>query len=494
MASASPPRSLAPRTPNTTKSSAKKKVNAAAEMEFLLQMTAGPLESSVLPRWKRKKKNVEVPSPSPVKRQKITNDRFIPNRAAMDIKVSSLKSVETKPTTSTSGESTPQQSFQACLAQSILGTNDVDGHRILAFKDKPPVADDPASFHGSLNALYSKRSTVTKVKPLLQRHIPSAPTKVLDAPELMDDYYLNLLSWGRNNVLAVALGASLYLWNASTGSIDELMSMEGDDYISSVSWIQEGNTLAIGGSDSTVQLWDADACKRLRTLDGHSARVGSLSWNRHILSTGSRDTSILHHDVRVQNHIVATLNSHEQEVCGLSWSPDGTKLASGGNDNVLCIWNQMNTTPMHKLTDHTAAVKALAWCPWERNVLASGGGTADRTIKIWNAQTGANLHSTDTGSQVCSLLWSPTEKELLSSHGYAQNELCLWSYPTMKKVKELTGHSARVLHLAGGPDLTTVVSGAADETLRFWNVFAPPAVTKKAPSSHTVGFRSASIR
>ncbi|EQC25548.1 cell division cycle 20, cofactor-APC complex [Saprolegnia diclina VS20] len=508
-----PPRSLSRSstnkpTPSTAKDQAKtkKQVNAAAEMELLLQMTAGPLESSVIPRWKRKKK-VEAVSPSPAKRKKITNDRFIPNRSAMDMKVSSLKVTapfEAKaaqpsvanptPASIVAPDSPSQQTFQTCLAKSLLGTSDLEGHRILTFKDKPPAADDPASFKGALNVMYNKRATSSKIKPLLTRHIPSAPTKVLDAPELMDDYYLNLLSWGKNNVLAVALGASLYLWNAATGAIDELMALDGDEYISSVSWIQEGSTLAVGSSDATVQLWDTTNAKLLRTLNGHSARVGALSWNRHVLSSGSRDTSIIHHDVRVASHIVATLNSHEQEVCGLRWSPDGSKLASGGNDNALCIWNQMQTTPMHKLTDHCAAVKALAWCPWDRHVLASGGGTADRTIKLWNAQTGSLLQSTDTGSQVCALLWSTSEKELLSSHGYAQNELCLWSYPAMRKVKELTGHSARVLHLAAGPDATTVVSGAADETLRFWNIFSPPAVSSKAKVPPATGLRAASIR
>lgn len=51
-------------------------------------------------------------------------------------------------------------------------------------------------------------------------------------------------------------------------------------------------------------------------MAGHSARVGTLAWKRHLLSSGSRDSSILQHDVRVQNHTVAKLVGHNQEVSG----------------------------------------------------------------------------------------------------------------------------------------------------------------------------------
>ena len=257
------------------------------------------------------------------------------------------------------------------------------------------------------------------------------------------------------------------------------MEENPDDYVSSVSWLPQGGThLAIGTASNAVQLWDAEAGKAVRSMDGHAARVGALAWNGHILSSGSRDTSIINHDVRIRNHIVGKMNNHTQEVCGLSWSPDGQYLASGGNDNQLCIWDAASSTSSmdaparHVLTEHQAAVKALAWSPHERNLLASGGGTADRCIKFWNAQSGSMVNSVDTGSQVCALQWSPFENEILSSHGYAENQLCLWKYPTMTKVKELKGHSARVLHMASSPDGSLVCSGAADETLRFWNVFA----------------------
>lgn len=87
------------------------------------------------------------------------------------------------------------------------------------------------------------------------------------------------------------------------------------------------------------------------------------------------------------------------QICGLKWSWCGSQLASGGNDNNLCIFDAQFQL-QHKVQAHSAAVKALAWCPYQANLLASGGGTADRCIRFWNTHTGAQLSCIDTGSQV----------------------------------------------------------------------------------------------
>ncbi|CAI5515202.1 unnamed protein product [Closterium sp. Naga37s-1] len=505
-----------------------------------------------------------------------------------------------------------------------------------------------------------------------------ASERILDAPEIVDDYYLNLLDWSSQNQIAVALGTTVYLWSATSGDIHQLVHADGpDDYVTSVAWAKDGRHLAVGLNSSELQIWDASRLRQVRRLQGHRARVGSLAWNGHMLSSGSRDSSILNHDVRVRDHVVSALRAHEQEVCGLKWSRSGQHLASGGNDNLLYIWDNaaisssstssfsssssfptsgnssfhsslsssfssslsslsassslppllhssasfspfasfssaaaaaaaspftgssliaslassfsssslpsaaslasllasspspyaspfasphsslsfapshstvpaaataaapaadsahaatggagsaadhsflslttssssppppsLSSSPsasssprasslapslscraspnnaryLHRLTAHQAAVKALAWCPFQSHLLASGGGTADRCIKFWNTQTGALTHSIDTHSQVCALEWSRHEKEILSSHGYSLNQLCLWRYPSMAKLAEFTGHTARVLHLAQSPDGYTVVSAAADETLRFWNAFGDPDGDKK---------------
>lgn len=108
--------------------------------------------------------------------------------------------------------------------------------------------------------------------------------------------------------------------------------------------------------------------------------------------------------VRVRDHVTSHLIGHCQEVCGLKWSPSGHQLASGGNDNLLHIWDAAasasSAVHLHRLENHQAAVKALAWCPFQANLLASGGGTADRCIKFWNTQSGACINSIDTYSQV----------------------------------------------------------------------------------------------
>ena len=104
-----------------------------------------------------------------------------------------------------------------------------------------------------------------------------------------------------------------------------------------------------------------------------------------------------------------------------------------------------------------------------------GGGTGDKCIHFWNTDTGDMLDSINTHGQMCALEWNRREREILSSHGYPHGQrstMCLWRYPSLKKksaICRVTTHGSRVLHMAQSPDGRTVVSGATDQTLRFWN-------------------------
>lgn len=360
------------------------------------------------------------------------------------------------------------------------------------FRFTSPRLPDPMS-----SSAWGSSSSITSMTPDTQRLfggqkssvrvISKLPYKVLDAPNIRDDFYLNLVDWGQQNLVAVALGARVYLWSGVTGKVHQLLDFDDTvEQITSVAWTMHGSLLAVGLRSGCIQIWDTDTSQCVRTLPGHTARVGSMAWNSHILASGSQDCSILLHDPRaasiggassgIGGSVASRLSGHKKEVCGLKWSYGEQQLASGGNDNKLLIWSaQANAAPLHCFEEHTAAVKAIAWSPHKRGLLCSGGGTADRCIRFWSTQgTGASLAHIDTGSQVCNLLWSRTCNEIVSTHGHSHNKIVCWEYPSMQQIVTLTGHTKRVLFLAVSPCGQTILTGSGDETLRFWNLFPNP--------------------
>uniref|UniRef100_A0A8C7YPA8 Fizzy/cell division cycle 20 related 1b n=1 Tax=Oryzias sinensis TaxID=183150 RepID=A0A8C7YPA8_9TELE len=190
----------------------------------------------------------------------------------------------------------------------------------------------------SLSPLSNKSHKLLRSPRKPARKISKIPFKVLDAPELQDDFYLNLVDWSAGNLLSVGLGACVYLWSACTSQVTRLcdLSVDGDS-VTSVCWNERGSLVSVGTHKGYVQIWDAAGGRKLTSLEGHSARVGALAWNGEQLSSGSRDRVILQRDVRTPPSAERRLQGHRQEVCGLKWSPDHQHLASGGNDNKVSI-------------------------------------------------------------------------------------------------------------------------------------------------------------
>lgn len=322
--------------------------------------------------------------------------------------------------------------------------------RILAFKPAPPESSKPIDLRSQYNRPLKPANAASAQS---RRRVLTAPERVLDAPGLVDDYYLNLLDWSSGNQVAIGLERNVYVWSAESGTVSCLLETAADTYVSSVKWSGDGAYVGVGLGSGEVQIWDVEEGTKLRSMHGHDTRVGVMGWNKHILSTGARSGLVYNHDVRVAQHKVAELVSHASEVCGLEWRADGAQLATGGNDNLVSIWDARSlAAPKFQKTNHRAAVKALSWCPWQPNLLATGGGSYDRHIHFWNTTTGARTNSIDTGSQVTSLRWSNHYKEIVSSSGFPDNSLSIWSYPTLVRNVEIPAHETRVLHSCLSPD------------------------------------------
>ncbi|RGP64076.1 cell division cycle cofactor-apc complex [Fusarium sporotrichioides] len=359
--------------------------------------------------------------------------------------------------------------------------------RILEFKPAAPESSKPIDLRQQYNR--PLRSTTT-TSAQIRRRIATAPERVLDAPGLVDDYYLNLLDWSSGNQVAIGLERNVYVWSADEGSVSCLLETTPDTYVSSVKWSGDGAYVSVGLGTGEVQIWDVAESQKIRSMFGHDTRVGVMGWNKHLLSTGARSGLVYNHDVRIAEHKVAELISHTSEVCGLEWRSDGAQLATGGNDNLVSIWDARSlSVPKFTKTNHKAAVKALSWCPWNMNLLATGGGSYDRHIHFWNSTSGARVNSIDTGSQVTSLRWSPHHREIVSSSGFPDNSLSIWSYPTLVRTVEIPAHESRVLHSCLSPDGQMLATAAADESLKFWKIFE-----KKAGATASIGSSGASSK
>ena len=242
--------------------------------------------------------------------------------------------------------------------------------RVLAYHEAPPAATDTtlAQQREFARPLYARPGSLPSSKGAVtnkSRKIATQPERVLDAPGMVDDFYLNLLSWSSLNTVAVALGENVYMWKADTGAVVHIGEAIEGTYVSSVDFSKDGTFLGVGNGTGEVDLWDIEAGQKLRTMGGHQNQIATLSWNGHVLSSGCGDGSIWHHDVRIARHKVMELVGHVGEVCGLKWRADGELLASGGNDNVVNIWDGRlgdvveGSRGVAKWTkrNHTAAVK-----------------------------------------------------------------------------------------------------------------------------------------
>ncbi|ERL87230.1 hypothetical protein D910_04628, partial [Dendroctonus ponderosae] len=192
----------------------------------------------------------------------------------------------------------------------------------------------------SLSPLSASSQRLLRSPHKATRKISRIPFKVLDAPELQDDFYLNLVDWSVQNVLSVGLGSCVYLWSACTSQVTRLCDLSSDaNVVTSVSWSERGNLVAVGTHNGYVtvslliddlkkprsrvlnlgflllQVWDVTVNKQVNKLMGHSARVGALAWNGDVLSSGSRDRMILQRDTRTPRkfHIhIPTDNNHPE--------------------------------------------------------------------------------------------------------------------------------------------------------------------------------------
>ena len=104
----------------------------------------------------------------------------------------------------------------------------------------------------------------------------------------------------------------------------------------SVAFHAHNPILAVGTSLGKINIYDIEKESMVRSMRGHIGRVSSLSFGE-VLYSGSKDTTIIGHDIKSPNNVSMRFDGHKGEVCGLKHDSSG--LASGSNDNKAIIWD-----------------------------------------------------------------------------------------------------------------------------------------------------------
>ena len=256
------------------------------------------------------------------------------------------------------------------------------------------------------------------------------------------------------------------------------------DAVVSIAFSRDG-TLASGGRDGTVILWDAVTEQPLHTLTGHTASARSVAFSPEgsILASGSHDGTIILWDVATQQP-KDTLTEHTAGVETVAFSRDGSTLASGSHDGTIILWDAVTGQPKETIIGQANRVWSLAFSP--DGTLAIGRD--DGTILLWDVDTGRPKYTLIGGHTafVESVAFNREGSTLAS--GSADNTVILWEVATGRPIAILPGHTAGINSVAFNPAGTLLASGSDDNTVRLWDaVTGQPIATL---TGHTSFVRS----
>jgi WD40 repeat protein len=214
----------------------------------------------------------------------------------------------------------------------------------------------------------------------------------------------------------------------------------------------------------------------LYTFDGHTNDVSGVTFVGDGLMlvsvSGNRDLMLKRWHVRT-GQLLRTFtgeSGHKGTITAVAWNTNGLRMATGSYDKTIRLWNTQTGEVTHTLkhtlkgqTGHRDAVTSLAWSP---DGLRLASGCIDGSIKLWHVHTGQLLRLLEghTG-YVSSVAWSSDGMRLAS--GSIDGTMKLWH--TQSGALTLNDHKDALWSVAWSPDGHVLASGSADRTIKLWN-------------------------
>ncbi len=260
---------------------------------------------------------------------------------------------------------------------------------------------------------------------------------------------------------------TLKLWDVESSTL--LWERWQNGNIMAIDYAPDGRRLASGGN-TLVQLWNTQSGTNVQTLDGQGGTVHSLAWapDGNLFASGYSDGSIClwEPETPEPSTYVQRLSAHTLWVTGLTFSPDGTKFASASLDGTIKVWDREHLACLQTFSDHTDRVLRVVWSPDGRTLASC---SLDQTIRLWNVEESRSRavlrgHT----ALIYSLAFTPDSRILLS--GSDDSTLRVWDVDSGQSLRIMGGYTVSLFGVNWSPDGTRLASGGTDALVTIWDV------------------------
>jgi len=204
----------------------------------------------------------------------------------------------------------------------------------------------------------------------------------------------------------------------------------------------------------------------VQTLSGHPGMVNSVSFglDAERIASGGDDKTVKIWDAK-SGQLIRTMYGHQKEVESVSFSPDGKRIVSGSLDTQIILWDADSGLEVQTLRGHKNEVLSVCFSPDGRRIAS---GSADKTILLWDADTGNPIRPLGGHqSYVISVCFSRDGKKIVS--GSYDTTIRLWDTETGHEIRPLSGHQGIVSSVCFSSDGRRIASGSCDGTIKVWD-------------------------